>query len=75
METDAMQARAGERAENMSKELWIIAHEQLVDEYLEDRPEADWREAYEQTIDRVTDRAADNMADMIDHARMMMKGV
>lgn len=53
----------------MSKELWIRAHEQLVDEYLEAHPEADWTEAYEATTGMVDARVTDKIANMIDEAR------
>jgi len=57
----------------MSKEQWMIAHEQLVEEYLDRHPNADWNEAYEATADGAQDRCADNMADMADRARMIEK--
>lgn len=57
----------------MSKELWIAAHEQLVEEYLNEHPDADWHEAYEKTADHVDDRFKDNFADMIDAAKMRAK--
>lgn len=53
----------------MSKELFIAAHEELIEEYLERHPEADWHEAYEATADFIQDRYADNIGDMIDRAR------
>jgi hypothetical protein len=43
------------------------AHEQLVEEFLESHPEADWTEAYEKTGDLAYERMRDNLADMIDH--------
>jgi hypothetical protein len=53
----------------MSKELWIAAHEQLIEEYLNDHPDAEWSEAYERTADFADDRMRDNFAAMIDHAK------
>jgi hypothetical protein len=53
----------------MSKELWIAEHEKLVEEYMDEHPEADWSEAYERTADKVDARLADRIADMIDEAR------
>jgi hypothetical protein len=40
----------------MSKELFMAAHEQLIDEYLDEHPDADWGEAYERTADRAHDK-------------------
>lgn len=57
----------------MSKELFMAAHEQLVEEYLADHPDADWSEAYEKTADAAGDRYRDNVADMIDMARLRAK--
>lgn len=53
----------------MSKELYIQAHEELIDEYLEAHPDADDNEAYNATADAAYDRMADKYADMIDRAR------
>lgn len=55
------------------KELWIAAHEQLIEEYFEDHPDATEEEAREATIGKVDDRYADNIGDMIDAARERMK--
>lgn len=57
----------------MSKELFIEAHEQLIEEYLEKHPEATWHEAYEKTADAATDRMADNLGDRMDYLRMLKK--
>lgn len=40
----------------MSKELFIAAHEQLIEEYLERHPDATDAEAYEATADKADDR-------------------
>ena len=53
----------------MSKELFMAAHEQCVEEYLEEHPDADWAEAYEATADAAGKRYIENVADMIDQAR------
>ena len=53
----------------MSKELWIAEHERLVEEYLNEHPDAEWSEAYERTADLVDARLRDRIADMIDEAR------
>jgi hypothetical protein len=57
----------------MSKELWIAAHEELIDEYLEAHPSADWTEACEKTADKADERARDKYADMVDAARQRAK--
>lgn len=57
----------------MSKELFIAAHEQLVEEYLEKYPDATEPQAYAATADAAWDRAADNLGNMIDRARMLHK--
>ncbi len=53
----------------MSKELWMAAHEELVEEYLEDNPEASWTEAYDRTADYASERMGDNLADLADQER------
>ena len=53
----------------MSKELWIAEHEKLIEEYLNDHPDAVWSEAYERTADDVDGRLRDRIADMIDAAK------
>lgn len=53
----------------MSKEIYIAAHEALIDEYLERHPDADWTEAYERTADNAWVRMQDKFADMIDNAK------
>ncbi len=57
----------------MSKELFIAAHEQLIEEYLEAHPNATDAEAYEATADGAWDRMRDNIADQIDYLRMKRK--
>jgi len=57
----------------MSKELWIEAHEQLIEEYLEKHPDASWAEASKAVEDKTQDRFADNFASMIDAARQRAK--
>jgi hypothetical protein len=51
----------------MGNEHFDKAHEQLVEEYLEKHPHADWTEAYEKTGDQAYERMRDNLADMIDN--------
>lgn len=57
----------------MSKELFMDAHEQLIEEYLEKHPDADWSEAYEKTADMAYGRMRDNLADRADYLRMKEK--
>lgn len=57
----------------MSKELFIAAHEQMIEEYLERHPDATEADAYEKTADGAYDRYADNLADMMDQARQRAK--
>ena len=57
----------------MSKELFIAAHEQLIEEYLEKHPGATEAEAYEKTTDAIHDRYVGNVGDMIDAARQRAK--
>jgi len=53
----------------MSKELFMAAHDELIDEYLADHPDADWDEAYEKTADKAHDRMIDRLADRADFLR------
>jgi hypothetical protein len=56
------------------KDLFIQAHEELVNEYLEAHPNADWTEAYESVSDEAAlERYRDKYADLVDKARMMAK--
>lgn len=51
------------------KELFIAAHEELIEAYLEKHPDADWSEAYEKTSDAAYDRYKDKFADLLDAAK------
>ena len=51
------------------KELFIQAHEELIELYLGKHPNATEAEAYENTADAAYDRMTDKYADMIDSAR------
>ena len=53
----------------MSKELWMQAHDELVEEYLEEYRNATWTEAYERTADQASERMGDNLADLADQGR------
>ena len=55
------------------KELFIEAHEALIEEYLELHPNASWDEAYEACADGAYDRMRDNLADKADFLRMKEK--
>jgi hypothetical protein len=57
----------------MSKELFIIAHEELIEAYLEAHPNATWDEAYDKTADGAYDRMRDKYADMADAMRTQRK--
>ena len=57
----------------MSKELFMDAHEQLVEEFLEKHPNATWSQAYEATADKAWDRLRENIADRSDYLRMKHK--
>jgi hypothetical protein len=52
----------------MSKEFYMAAHEELVDEEMQ-RTGCDWQTAYERTADAAYDRMNDRFADLIDAAR------
>lgn len=53
----------------MDKDMFIAAHEELIEQYLNDHPDATDHEAYEKTADAVYDRYRDKWADVIDAAR------
>ena len=46
------------------KDLFIAAHEELIEEYLEAHPESDWSDAYEKTSDAAYARFQDKCADL-----------
>lgn len=50
----------------MSKDLWIQAHDELVEEYMEDNPSVSWTEAYDRCAEHASERMGDNLADQID---------
>lgn len=53
----------------MSKELYIDAHEALVEEYLDANPDADWQTAYDATADEAYEWMRDKLADRADDLR------
>lgn len=55
------------------KELWMAAHEKLIEEYMELHPNATDEEAYDATAGGAGDRMADDMAAMADHMNDMAK--
>ena len=55
------------------KELYIAAHEELIEEYLEAHPEATDSEAYEATADAAYERMQDKIAAEIDYLRDLRK--
>ena len=57
----------------MSKELFIAAHEELIEKYLERHPNATEAEAYEKTADGAYDHMRDKLADMADTLRQRKK--
>jgi hypothetical protein len=57
----------------MDKELFIAAHEELVEQYMSDHPESTWQEAYDATGDHVYDRYRGTFADMVDSAKQRAK--
>ena len=57
----------------MTKDIFIAAHEELIDEYLATHPDADWRQAYDITADRAYSRYVDKYADMVDRAKQRAK--
>ena len=57
----------------MSKELWIAAHEQLIEEYMDAHPNASWQEASDATADFAQDRVIDRIAAMADSLKERAK--
>ena len=55
------------------RELYKQAHEELIEIYLEQHPEASEDEACEKTADAAYERMRDNLADMADRAKDRMK--
>lgn len=54
---------------HMTKELFIAAHEELIEEYMEEFPSCTWSEAYEITSERAYERMREKMADIADQAK------
>lgn len=56
-----------------SKNLFMDAHEALIEDYLERRPNADWSEVYDRTADAAYGRMQDTLADKADALRQRLK--
>lgn len=50
------------------KDLWIEAHERLIEEYMDRNPYVSWDVASARTAPMVDERAADEFAAMVDAA-------
>ena len=57
----------------MSKELYMRAHEQLIEEAMEREPTLTWERAYDTLADAAYDRMRDMYADRIDDAKQRAK--
>ena len=57
----------------MSKELFIAAHEEEIEEYLAAHPNATWEQAYYHTADAAYIRMTDKLADVGDAMRQRAK--
>ena len=55
------------------KDLYIDAHEELIEEALEADPNADVGKLYDELADAALNRMTENYADRIDHARDQVK--
>jgi hypothetical protein len=57
----------------VSKEVFIAAHEELVEEYLNEHSEANWHMAYEATAGAANEHYRDKFADLVDGAKQRAK--
>ncbi len=55
------------------KEMFIEAHEKLIEEYLEKHPGTSWEAAYDICADAAYGRMQDDLADRADAIRQRMK--
>ena len=53
----------------MSKDLFMAAHDELVEEYMNDHPDATFEQAYNAVEHLIDDRYRDKLADIGDAAR------
>ena len=58
---------------SIGKEMFMRAHERLVEEYQDAHPEADWSKAYEATTPHVMARVESDIADLVDAAKDQAK--
>ena len=52
----------------MTKEMFLTAHDELIEEYMEANPNVSWEEAVEICAKPALDRASDMYADLCDRA-------
>lgn len=57
----------------MSKELYMQAHEELIENYIDSHPNASWQEAYEHTSDNAYNHMRERLADHADDLRQRQK--
>jgi len=57
------------------KELYIVAHEELIEEAMGADPCLDERKAYDMTADKAYDRLIDKLADIGDYERLRRRGM
>lgn len=55
------------------KELYLQAHENLIENYLQRHPNSTWDEAYSRTADGTYDAMQDRLADMADFEKTRRK--
>jgi len=58
----------------MSKELFMEAHDELIEEYMETHPNATDKEAEDATADKAYDHMQEKLADWVDHASDVRMG-
>lgn len=58
---------------SLIKDLFIAAHEELIEEYLAEHPNVTWDAAYDICADKAYGRTQDKLADMADRVRQRMK--
>jgi hypothetical protein len=57
----------------MSKDIYMLAHNELIEEYMEAHPGVSWTDAYDRTADQAYERMKEKIADMVDTARERAK--
>jgi hypothetical protein len=55
------------------KDLYLNALDAMIDEYIDQNPDADWSEAYDACADGAYDRARADLFDAADHFRKQAK--